>query len=97
MTRDRQRSIRLIRPLRPGEPGILRVRDGDDAFFYTVREIPCDIGGRGFAVHRLGLGTMYHVRIGLPIDCSCDCPGFTYHSRCKHVLGLLKLAERGEL
>ena len=34
----------------------------------TLLQLPCDIGGRGFAVHRLGLGTLYHVRVGSPAE-----------------------------
>ena len=47
----------------------------------------------GFAIHRLGLGQLYHVRIGRPEYCSCGCMGFLSKGKCKHVLGLLALAE----
>jgi hypothetical protein len=70
---------------------------GARSFFYTLHEIPCDIGGRGFAVHRLGLGNLYHVRIGALEECSCECLGFLAQGRCKHVLGLLALVRRGKL
>ncbi len=60
--------------------------------YYVFREIPCEIGGRAFALHRLGLGSLYHVRIGAsPEDCSCECMGFLHHRKCKHILGLLAL------
>jgi SWIM zinc finger len=92
---DPERSIRLFRsPARDGV-GVFRITAGRQTAFYTFREIPCEIGGRGFAVHRLGLGTLYHVRIGEPEDCSCECRGFLTHDRCRHVLGLLALAEHG--
>jgi hypothetical protein len=91
------RAIRLVRPPTLDGVGVFSVRVGEESTFYTLREIPCDIGGRGFAVHRLGLGALYHVRVGDPQDCSCDCPGFTYKGRCKHVLGLLALVKRGQL
>ncbi|MGL6096779.1 MAG: SWIM zinc finger family protein, partial [Fimbriiglobus sp.] len=63
----------------------------------TFAELRCEIGGRGFAVHRLGLGTLYHVRVGSPADCSCECLGFLRWDRCKHVLGLRELIRRGLL
>jgi SWIM zinc finger len=91
------RAIRLVRPPSLDGVGVFSVRVGAESSFYTLREIPCQIGGRGFAVHRLGLGVLYHVRVGAPEDCSCDCPGFTYRGRCKHVLGLLALVNRGQL
>jgi len=95
--RAAERSIRLVRS--PGQDGVgvfcVTARKKTD--FYTFREIPCAIGGRGFIVHRLGLGDIYHVRIGAPTDCSCECLGFLAHNRCKHVLGLLALAEKGDL
>jgi hypothetical protein len=62
-----------------------------------VHEIPCEIGGRGFEVHRLGLGELYHVRVGAPQDCSCECLGFLRHGHCKHILGLLTLLQNGLL
>jgi hypothetical protein len=92
-----ERSIRLIRsPSRDGV-GVLSITAGGVTAFYTFHEIPCFIGGRGFAIHRLGLGNLYHVRIGPPEDCSCECLGFLRHGRCRHVLGLLALQARGIL
>jgi hypothetical protein len=87
------RTIRLLSPPTEGVPGILCLQTGTKAHFYVFREIPCEIGGRGFAIHRLGLGQLYHVRIGRPEHCSCDCMGFLAKGKCKHVLGLLALAE----
>jgi hypothetical protein len=91
------RAIRLMRsPARDGV-GVFSIRVGDECQFYTLHEIPCDIGGRGFEVHRLGLGNLYHVRIGPPDECSCECQGFLSHGQCRHVLGLLALVRRGQL
>ncbi len=92
-----ERVIRLIRsPARDGV-GAFSVRAGGRTTFSALHEIRCDIGGRGFAVHRLGLGELYHVRIGRPADCSCECLGFLRYGRCRHVLGLLALIRRGLL
>src|SRR5262249_6596468 len=68
----RERVLRLLRAPRDGEAGMLAVREKDKTVFYVFREIPCEIGGRAFAMHRLGLGTLYHVRVGRPSDCSCE-------------------------
>ncbi len=92
-----ERTIRLVRPPDPYGVAVFSVRAGQALSFYTLREIPCEIGGRGFAVHRLGLGNLYHVRVGRREDCSCECLGFLAHGRCKHVLGLLALIRRGLL
>ena len=92
-----ERVIRLIRPTTADGVGVFSVRVGTRTTFYALHEIRCDIGGRGFAVHRLGLGELYHVRVGRPADCSCECLGFLRYGRCRHVLGLLALVKRGLL
>lgn len=93
-TSRKKRTIRLIRSPRIDGLGIFCVTDGHSAVNYVFREIPCDIGGRGFVVHRLGLGQLYHVRIGKPEECSCECLGYLAHGRCKHIQGLLTLTRR---
>jgi hypothetical protein len=96
-TSRKKRTIRLIRSSSLDGVGVFCVKDGEAAVNYAFREIPCDIGGRGFAVHRLGLGHLYHVRIGSREDCSCECLGFLAHGRCKHIQALLSLMRRGKL
>lgn len=92
----RHRTIRLVRP--PDETGVavLCLTTASEVIFYTIREIPCEIGGRGFAMHRTGLGTLYHLRVGQPEDCDCDCLGFLRHGHCKHVMGLIALIKAGQ-
>jgi hypothetical protein len=86
-----QRSIRLLwAPHRFGV-GLMSITSARQTNYYVFKEIPCDIGGRAFALHRLGLGNLYHVRVGTPEECSCECLGFLHHRKCKHVLGLLAL------
>ncbi len=91
------RTIRLLRLPQEAQAGVLSITKDRRTVFYAFHEIRCDIGGRGFAVHRLGLGNLYHVRVGRPRDCSCDCLGFLRHGRCKHVLGLSALIGHGLL
>jgi hypothetical protein len=91
------RTIRLLSPPGPDGVAVCCVTVGKESSYYVLHEIPCEIGGRGFAVHRLGLGTLYHVRVGAPEDCSCECWGFLYYGYCKHVLGLRALTEAGKL
>jgi len=88
------RAIALVRSPTTDGIGVFRITVGAKAQFYTFKEIPCDIGGRGFVVHRLGLGTVYHVRVGVPADSSCECLGWLRHDHCKHVLGLKALIAR---
>lgn len=92
-----KRLIRLIRSPTQDGVGVFAVTVKQKTTFYTFHEIPCAIGGRGFAVHRLGLGQLYHVRIGGRAECSCECLGFLAHQRCRHVLGLLALKRHGKL
>lgn len=92
-----KRAIRLIRPPDRFGVAVFSVRVDARTTFYTLREITCEIGGRGFVVHRLGLGSLYHVRVGRREDCTCECLGYLAHGRCKHILGLLALLRRGLL
>src|SRR5947208_13144700 len=91
------RTIRLVRSPAADGVGVFCISTGWESQFYTVVEIPCEIGGRGFVVHRLGMGTVYHVRIAAPSENSCECLGFLRWGRCKHVLGLRALIQRGAL
>jgi hypothetical protein len=92
-----QRTIRLVRPLTVDGVGVFSITVGEEVQFYTLVEMGCEIGGRGFAVHKTGLGTLYHVRVGGPEDCSCECMGFLRHGKCKHLQGLRELIRRGLL
>jgi hypothetical protein len=85
------RSIRLLRSPGEDDAGVFQISIGKKSALYAFREIPCTVGGRGFAVHRLGLGNLYHLRVGAPEDCSCECLGFLRHGHCKHVAGLAAL------
>jgi hypothetical protein len=87
------RSVRLVCPPDSSGVGIFCVAARSKLTFYAFKEIPCDIGGRGFVVHRLGLGQVYHVRIGGPAECSCECLGFLAHGMCKHIQGLKALLD----
>ncbi len=99
MPKPRQppRSIRLVCPPDADGTAVARITIGKETTFYTLREIPCEIGGRGFAVHRTGLGTLYHMRVGAPEDCSCECLGYLRHGYCRHLLGLQALIQAGKL
>jgi len=91
------RTIRLIREPDERGIGVFCISDGKKSQFYTFREIPCEIGGRGFAVHRLGMGTLYHVRVGKAEDRSCECMGYLRWGHCKHISGLMALIKQGKL
>jgi SWIM zinc finger len=88
-----KRLVRLLAPPTPEEPGVLCITTGKTPTHYVFQEIPCEIGGRAFAMHSLGMGVLYHVRIGSGSDCSCECLGFLRHGRCKHVLALRALMD----
>lgn len=84
------RVIRLARPPDALGVGVFSIRNKITQF-YIFKEIPCEIGGRGFVVHRMGLAEVYHVRVGKRRDCSCECLGFLRHGKCKHIQGLAAL------
>ena len=87
----------MVRP--PDGRGVFAfaITQGTKTSHYTAKEIPCEIGGRGFAVHRTGVGTRYDVRVGDPADTSCECMGYLAHNRCKHILSLAALIRQGAL
>ena len=91
------RTVRLVYPPNASGIGAFCIAAGGAAQFYTFCELRCEIGGRGFAVHRLGQGELYHVRVGRPEDASCECLGFLRWDRCKHVAGLAALVRKGLL
>ena len=91
------RTIRLVRPPAGDGVGVFCIAVSRQTQFYVLLEIPCEIGGRGFVVHRLGMGDVYHVRAGAGAADSCECLGFLRWGRCKHVLGLGALIRRGQL
>jgi hypothetical protein len=91
------RTIRLVHPPDVFGVGAFRITVRGRTTHYTFREVPCDIGGRGFAVHLLGLGHLYYVRVGRPEDMSCECKGFLYRGFCRHVLGLLALLRQKKI
>jgi len=90
-----ERIVRLVSPPTATDVGVLAIQDRQRTTFYVFREISCEIGGRAFAMHKLGLGTLYHVRVGAREDCSCECMGFLAHSTCKHILALDALIRAG--
>lgn len=85
------RVIQLIRKPTPEAVGVFAIKTKKGTQHYAFKEVPCEIGGRAFALHRLGLGELYHVRIGRPTDCSCECLGFLRHGQCKHLQALAAL------
>ncbi|MSU78168.1 MAG: hypothetical protein EXS16_08735 [Gemmataceae bacterium] len=91
------RLIRLVRQPDDRGVGVFAITKDARTQYYVYCEIRCDIGGRGFAVHRLGLAELYYVRIGSPIESSCECLGFLRHGYCKHVQGLSALIGHGLL
>jgi len=88
------RTVSLLRSPSVDGVGAFRITDGKESAIYAFGEIRCDVGGRGFAIHRLGLGNLYHLRVGMPDECSCECLGFYRHGRCRHILGMAALIHK---
>jgi hypothetical protein len=88
---QRLRVIRLIRSPNALGAGLLAITNRRRTQYYVFKEMRCDIGGRGFAVHRLGLASVYHVRVHTPRDSTCECLGYLRHGYCKHIEGLRAL------
>lgn len=91
------RTVRMVRDPVGDGIGVFCVTVSGEASYYTLREIPCDIGGRGFAVHKLGLGNVLHVRVASTYDSSCECLGFLRYGYCRHLQGLNALIAAARL
>ncbi len=89
------RTVRIVYPPNADGVGAFCIETDGKSQFYMFLEIRCEIGGRGFAVHRLGQGELYHVRVGAPEDASCECMGFLRWGHCKHVSALSALIKKG--
>ena len=92
--KTKTRTVRVERPPNADGVGIFCIRVDDEGQFYAFCEIRCEIGGRGFAAHRLGQGELYHVRVGQPEDTSCECMGFLRWGKCKHTAALAALIKK---
>ena len=91
------RTIKLMRKPGAAGVGVFCIRVGDEAALYPFREVPCHIGGRGFLVMRWGTRRSYYVRIGAAEECSCECLGYLFRRRCRHIQGLTSLLRRGKM
>jgi hypothetical protein len=89
--RRTKHTYHLLRAAAQGQAGVFGVQDKARISLYVFEEIPCHIGGRGFAVRRIGSGPVYHLRIGAPEECSCECMGFLRQGHCKHLSALQEL------
>lgn len=60
---------------------------------YEIKEIPSDMGGRGFEVKKLADGFVYNVHIAPDW---CECMGYLKVGRCKHMDAVRRVAYFGE-
>jgi hypothetical protein len=99
------RSLRISDPIN-GARTLVITRDGERVF-YTLKEIECQIGGRGFRLDKTleASGSdrgesSYDVHLDGERDGSCTCKGFTYHRHqkpCKHISAVQTLVKLGKL
>ena len=99
------RSLRISDAIN-GVRTLVITQDGERVF-YTLKEIECQIGGRGFRLDKSCEGTgsdrdesSYDVRVDGARDGSCTCKGFTFHKHgaaCKHISAVQALVRLGKL
>lgn len=93
-----ERSFKIVRTWAPERSGVVRITADEVAHYYRIREIECEIGGRGWEVWKLGSDIPYHVRTSHAIEnCTCDCIGFEAQRECRHIAVLLAMEQRGLL
>ena len=68
--------------------------------YYIARKLSADFG-QGYRLEKQSMETERPVEVYDVLlngrRSSCDCPGFTFHGRCKHLDGLRSLAAHGKL
>jgi hypothetical protein len=99
------RSLRISDAIN-GVRTMVITQDGERVF-YDLREVRCDIGGRGFRLDKTleASGSdreesSYDVRVDGQADGSCTCKGFLYHRHqkpCKHLAAVQVLVQLGKL
>lgn len=96
------RSVSLLEPPAADSDGWFAVRltVGKDSNVYLVRQVPCDFGEAAYAIEKLdddlNVIETYDVLFANN-ESSCSCAGQTFNSKCKHLDGLRKLDELGQL
>ena len=88
-TWTRNRTVTVVRKCCV-HPGIIRITADGKSRYYKVRTIPCDIGGIGWEVSKLGSAVDYYVQIGdNSQDVRCDCIACEATGDCRHIRSLL--------
>lgn len=82
--------------------GVLTLQSKRDTCTYVVCEFPTGWAGRGFHLRKLDGGTdttqeAYSVFVGSNGNRTCECAGFVYGGRCKHLDAILTLIQQGQL
>jgi hypothetical protein len=90
-----RRSIRLVLGSHPDGHGLVWITVGKKVDPYWLSCLPAAAGERAFCLEKPD-GQIHHVAL-LADGQTCDCPGFTYRGRCKHVAGLAALVHAGKL
>jgi hypothetical protein len=95
-----KRFASVLLPVFEKNPGVVRLRVGDEVSDYLVQPIGSDFGD-GFRLTKLdawGDSAPYDVHLSNEGHaCSCECKGWLRWSRCKHVHGLAALRLAGKL
>jgi len=91
---------------REGNHFLLEVQQPTGTDYYIVTPIPADYGtafrvakqhpteDRDLAVYHVNIGDMHDPAA---VDASCECPGFCYRGKCRHILGIRTLIDSGKL
>src|SRR5262245_5136440 len=80
------------------DSGLISIVEGDRAETYRIFPVECR-DGRAFEMQKVDpeLSEPYRVCLGDIEGPSCECKGFKYHGRCRHIQGLQAMQARGVL
>lgn len=89
------RTIEVLFPPSGSESGVIQIRDGNQTDKYFITSVVSEWGPT-FRLEKIGGSEVYEVIIDAGRG-SCECKGFGYRGKCRHISGIRALLSRGKI